>query len=154
MKLYHYLRPELVLLDLRTTGVEDTLGELVRQLADNGVIKDSDALLKALLEREAVQSTGIGGGLAIPHATFAELESPTIVLGLGPKGVDFDSLDKKPVYTVFLLLSPPVGSGTHIKLLARIARLMRQPGFVDQLLSAETAEEVVGRIRELDEEHP
>lgn len=154
MKLYHYLRPDLVVRDLQTEGVQDTLRELVDHLSESGLVDNVDDLLAALLEREAVQSTGVGGGLAIPHAACAELDSTVIVLGLSAKGVDFRSVDKGPVYTIFLLLSPPVGSGTHIKLLARIARLMRQPRFVEQLLSASTSEEVVARIRQLDEEHP
>jgi PTS system nitrogen regulatory IIA component len=154
MKLHHYLRPELVLLGLEDKGVEETLHSMVHNLVDQKLVIDERPVLEALLAREAAQSTGIGGGVAIPHAVYPELESTVIELALSPGGLDFMSLDEKPVHTVFLLLSPPASSGVHIKLLARIARLMRQPDVLDQLLSAGTADEVIQRIRQFDEQHP
>jgi mannitol/fructose-specific phosphotransferase system IIA component (Ntr-type) len=154
MKLHHFLQPQLVVLDLQTEGIEDTLRHMVRRLADQGLLADEASVLDALLEREAAQSTGIGGGVAIPHAVYPELSSTVIVLALSQAGIDFRSLDEKAVHTFFLLLSPPASSGTHIKLLARIARLMRQPDVLDQLLSADTADQVIARIRQFDEEHP
>ncbi|HSG81263.1 MAG TPA: PTS sugar transporter subunit IIA [Gemmatimonadota bacterium] len=154
MKLHHYLQPELVVLELQTEGVEDTLRYMVRSLADQGLVAEEAPVLDALMEREAAQSTGIGGGVAIPHAVYPELSSTVIVLALSQAGIEFRSLDEKPVHTFFLLLSPPASSGTHIKLLARIARLMRQPNVLSQLLSADTADQVVARIRQFDEEHP
>jgi PTS system nitrogen regulatory IIA component len=154
MKLHHYLRPELVILDLQTEGVESTLRDMVHNLADRGLVDDERPVLDALMQREAAQSTGIGGGVAVPHAVYPELDTTVIGLALSKAGVDFLSLDEKPVHTFFLLLSPPASSGTHIKCLARIARLMRQPGVLDELLAADTAEGVIERIRQLDELHP
>ncbi len=154
MKLHHYLRPELVLLGIEAKGVEETLNRMVHNLVDHELVTDQQPVLEALLAREAAQSTGIGGGVAIPHAVYPELDSTVIELALSPDGLDFMSLDEKPVHTVFLLLSPPASSGVHIKLLARIARLMRQPDVLEQLLSAVTADEVIERVRRFDEEHP
>ena len=154
MKLHHYLRPDLVMLDLQTEDVESTLRSMVHNLVNHGLVAAEQPVLDALLEREAKQSTGIGGGLAIPHAVYPELGSTMIELALSHDGIDFLSLDEKPVHTFFLLLSPPASSGTHIKLLARIARLMRQPDILGQLLSAGTADDGIERIRQLDEEHP
>lgn len=154
MKLHHYLRPDLVILDLDADGVEKTLNEMVRVLVESGVIQNEKQVLEALLEREAAQSTGIGGGVAIPHAVYADLNTTVIELALSRKGIDFLSMDEQPVHTLFLLLSPPANSGTHIKLLARIARLMRQPDVLDKLLGAETPEEVIESIRLFDEQHP
>jgi PTS system nitrogen regulatory IIA component len=154
MKLHHYLRPDLVLLDLQTQGVENTLRDMVHHLAANELIQDEQPVLDALLEREAAQSTGIGGGVAVPHAVYPELSSTIIELALSKEGIDFRSLDEEPVHTFFLLLSPPAASSTHIKLLARIARLMRQPDVLEQLLNAGTAEDVIERIRLFDEQHP
>lgn len=153
MKLHHYLRPELVMLEFDADGVEPSLRIMVRNLAEHGVIGREQPVLDALLEREAAQSTGIGGGVAIPHAVYPDLTSTVIELALSRTGVDFLSLDEAPVHTLFLLLSPPAASSTHIKLLARIARLMRQPDLLEQLLTATTAEEVIERIRLFDEEH-
>ncbi|UCF19236.1 MAG: PTS sugar transporter subunit IIA [Gemmatimonadota bacterium] len=154
MKLHHFLRPDLVILDLESDGVEATLRTMVKVLVDQGLIPDEQTVLDALLEREAAQSTGIGGGVAIHHAVCPDLSGTVIQLALSRGGIDFLSLDEHPVHTLFLLLSPPASSGTHIKLLARIARLMRQPDFLGQLLESGTAEEVIAKIREFDEEHP
>lgn len=154
MKLHNLLKPELVILDLQTAGVEDTLHDMVSNLAGQKLVEDERPVLEALLKREADQSTGIGGGVAIPHCVYPELCSTIIELAFSKKGIDFLSLDEKPVHTIFLLLSPPANSGTHIKLLARIARLMRQPDILDELLSAGSAEEVIDRIRQFDEQHP
>ncbi len=154
MKLHHYLRPDLVMLDLQTANVESTLQSMVHNLVIHGLVASEGPVLEALLEREAAQSTGIGGGVAIPHAVYPELGSTVIELALSRDGIDFLSPDEKPVHTLFLLLSPPASSGTHIKLLARIARLMRQADVLDQLLGAGTAEEIIERIRQFDEEHP
>ena len=79
--------------------------------------------------------------------------STVIALALSREGIDFLSLDEKPVHTIFLLLSPPAASSTHIKLLARIARLMRQPDVLEQLLNASSADEVIQKIRQFDEQH-
>lgn len=154
MKLHHYLRPDLVIPELQTTGVENVLRVVVDRLAESGLVQDHESVLEALLERESSQSTGIGNGVAIPHAVCAELDSPVIAIALSHAGVEFNALDENPVKTFFLLLSPPAQSGTHIKLLARIARLMRQPDFLEQLLSAPTPEDVIERIRQFDEQHP
>lgn len=154
MKLHNLLRPELVILDLQSDGVENTLRDMVRNLVEQGFVKDEGPVLDALLKREADQSTGIGGGVAIPHAVCPELASTIIELAFSRQGIDFLSIDEKPVHTLFLLLSPPANSGTHIKLLARIARLMRQPDILDELLHATSAEDVIDRIRQFDEQHP
>lgn len=154
MKLHNLLRPNLVILDLQSDGVETTLREMVHKLAEQDLVKDEDLVLEALLKREADQSTGIGGGVAIPHCVYPELDTTIIELAFSKKGIEFLSLDEKPVHTVFLLLSPPASSGTHIKLLARIARLMRQPDILGELLSAGSADEVIDRIRQFDEQHP
>lgn len=153
MKLHHYLRPELIMLDFEADGVESSLLSMVHHLAERGVIGNEQSVLDALLEREAAQSTGIGGGVAIPHAVCPDLTSTVIELALSRAGVDFLSLDEAPAHAIFLLLSPPAASSTHIKLLARIARLMRQPDFLDRLLNATAAEQVIESIRLFDEEH-
>lgn len=154
MKLHHFLRPDLIILDLQTEGVENTLRDLVHRLAEHGLIQDEQHALDALLEREAAQSTGIGCGVAIPHAVYPELNSTVIELALSRTGIDFLALDEKPVHTIFLLLSPPDRSSTHIKLLARIARLMRLADIREELLKAASAEELIDRIRQFDEQHP
>lgn len=154
MKLHHFLEPDLVILDLDDDGVESTLRRLVHHLAERGQIEEEEPVIDALLQREAAQSTGIGGGVAVPHAVYPTLQSTLIELALAPGGVDFQALDSQPVHVFFLLLSPPASSSTHIKLLARIARLMKQPDVLKGLLEAQTADQVIERIRGFDELHP
>ncbi len=154
MKLYEYLRPDLIILGLGDGMVEDTLRALLQPLLDQGLVVDEKPLLKALLLREAGRPTTIGHGVAIPHAGCQELDAPLITLGLSPEGINFHSGDEERVHIFFLLLSPPERSGTHIKLLARIARLMRQRTHREELIAASSAEEVIERIRRLDEQHP
>ncbi|NIR44097.1 MAG: PTS sugar transporter subunit IIA [Gemmatimonadetes bacterium] len=154
MKLHHYLQPALVIRDLNSEGVESTLRRMVRNLVEQGQLEDEEPVIDALLEREAAQSTGIGGGVAIPHAVYPALESTVIELALSPGGVDFKALDGEPVQAFFLLLSPPASSSTHIKLLARIARLMKHPNVLNDLLQATTSEQIIERIRQFDELHP
>jgi mannitol/fructose-specific phosphotransferase system IIA component (Ntr-type) len=154
MKLHHYLQPELVILDLDGEGVEGSLRRMVHNLVEQGQVEDEEPIIDALLQREAAQSTGIGGGVAVPHAVYPALNSTLIELALSPGGINFKALDDQPVHVFFLLLSPPAGSGTHIKLLARIARLMKQPDVLKDLLAAGTADEVIERIRGFDELHP
>ena len=154
MKLYEYLRPELVILDLEGGTVEDVLRRLLEPLTERDLVGDPEDTLAALLRREQRQSTAIGHGVAIPHAGCRELEEPLITLALAAEGVDFDAPDEEPIRIFFLLLSPPGQSTTHIKLLARIARLMRLSEARELLLEAEDGREAIERIRQLDEQHP
>ena len=112
MKLHHYLRPGLVMLDIQSEGVEPTLRDMVHNLVEQGLVENEQPVLDALLEREAAQSTGIGGGVAIPHAVYAQLSSTIIELATSKRGIDFKSLDEQPVHTLFLLLSPPAASSS------------------------------------------
>lgn len=154
MKLYEYLRPELIILDLEEGTVEEILRRLLEPLIERDLIGDREDTLAALLRRERRQSTAIGHGVAIPHAGCRELDEPLIALALAPGGVDFNAPDEEPIRIFFLLLSPPGQSSTHIKLLARIARLMRIPDTRKLVLEAADGREVIERIRRMDEQHP
>ena len=98
-------------------------------------------LLQALLEREQLGSTGIGDNMAIPHAKHKGIEEITTVFARSRKGIDFQSLDRKPVHFIFLLLAPPTSTGLHLKALAKIARLYsRTHPCAISILEAEDAE--------------
>jgi PTS system nitrogen regulatory IIA component len=103
---------------------------------------DVVSLLSKLEEREAEISTGIGNGVAIPHTTVEGLVEPTCIIAKIPGGVDFESLDGSPVYISFLLLSPPQSTGIHLRLLARIARLVMNADFISSIIDAADAEEI------------
>ena len=154
MRLSEYLQPRLVVIGLRTEGVEDTIHTMILRLAETESVRDPDVVEKALVEREASHTTSLGNGVALPHATVPGLDRPLILIGLAPDGVAFGSGDEsEPDRLFFVLLSPLNQAGTHIKLLARIVRLVRRPGLIETLLAAESGEEVVRAIERVDAQH-
>jgi mannitol/fructose-specific phosphotransferase system IIA component (Ntr-type) len=153
VKLSEYLDPGLVVLDISPGEVSEVLSQLIEPLVADGILSGRERVLEALLAREQVLSTGIGSGIAVPHAISEAIGSPRLIIGLSPTGVDFRAMDDEPVHLFFLLLSPPDRAGHHIRLLARIARLARHPEFLDGLRECRTGEEVIERIHEYESEH-
>jgi len=117
-------------------GVLRELTELLAQCAG----APAEPLLKAVLEREQVLSTGIGHGIAIPHAKASTIQALNLVCGSAPAGIEFEALDGAPVRLFFLLVGPESAAGQHVKALSRIARLVRQESVRAALLGAGTAE--------------
>ena len=138
-----------ILLAGRALGKEDVLSELARLLGegDAGVAQQ---VLAGLLDREEVMSTGIGHGIAIPHARLAAVTEMRLALARYPHGVPFQSLDDQPVLLAFGVIGPPAETERHVKLLARIARLVKQPGAVHEMLHAPDAGAVVEILRQYD----
>ena len=153
MKLSEYLDPELVVVGVRPADIGGILSQLVEPLVRNGTLESVDRVLDALLARERVLSTGIGQGVAVPHAISEAIPAPCLIVGLASDGVDFHAMDDAPVEVFFVLLSPPDRAGQHIRLLARIARLARHPDFVGALRRSRSGPEVVDHIRAYEREH-
>ena len=155
MRLSEYLEPELTLTDLEADGVEDTVDALVRCLHQAGKIDDPDRIRNAVLEREASHTTAMGNGVALPHATVSGLDRARVVVAIAPDGVPYgpDGRDDAPERLFFLLLSPIDEAATHIKLLARIVRLVRRPDFVASLLETDTGEALIEKIQREDALH-
>ena len=154
MKLVDHVRPDLVATDLGGRSVEEVLTDLVALPAAAGLVQDPEGLVAALLRRERVQSTALGRGVAVPHGLCGDLEDPLVVVGLSGSGVPFGGEEAaEPVRLFFLLLSPPARSRSHIKLLARIARLARQDAFLATLRACSTGEDVVEAVRAFEREH-
>lgn len=153
MRLRDFLESDFVLLRLEARDVEGVVREVSRHAAEVGV--GSESLIgEKLLEREKVHPTVMGSGLAIPHATVPGIAAPVIGVALsGGDPIAFGAPDQDPVRVFFVLLSPPGHETEHVKLLARICRLVRHEGFVDELESAETREEVLGFIELIDAQH-
>lgn len=153
MKLSEYLRPELVVLDLEAEGVRDAVRALVGRIGAQRVVSEPRALEDALLAREAAHTTAMGSGVAIPHATVAGLGRPVVTVAISPGGVAFGPAGLDPVHVFFVLLSPPDQTGLHIKLLARIARLVRHPGLIPRLRRAASAQSVLEELERVDAGH-
>jgi nitrogen PTS system EIIA component len=151
MKICDVLQKEAILSDLKAQNKKGILEELVAPVAAIANVNQED-LVKVLMERERLGSTGIGGGIGIPHGKMRDLESLVLGFGLSRKGVDFESLDSKPTHIFFLLVTPENSTGLHLKLLARISRILKNEPFKERLLNASDAEEIFGIIKEEDEE--
>ena len=151
MKICDVLQKEAILADLKAQNKKGILEELVVPVTEIAQVNQED-LVKVLLEREHLGSTGIGGGIGIPHGKMKDLESLVLGFGLSRKGVDFESLDGKPAHIFFLLVTPEISTGLHLKLLARISRILKNETFKDRLLGASDRDEILDIIKEEDEE--
>jgi mannitol/fructose-specific phosphotransferase system IIA component (Ntr-type) len=144
------LSPATIALDLKSTDRDGVLSELVNQIPQLAKQPEARAtLLRALHEREELHSTGIGDGIAIPHARNALVglvDEPIVVFGRHKEGIAYDAIDGVPARLFFLLVAPTVTQ--HLAVLARLSRLLRDPKLRQGLLAADGAERVMGLIRE------
>ena len=149
MKILDFVRPELVVADVRGQDKRAVLEELAAHLSSHTPGVEQPALLRVLLERERLASTAIGEGVAIPHG---KLPLPRLVgcVGLSRRGVDFDSMDGRPTHIFFVLVAPENSTGIHLKALARISRLFKDPEFRNRLMQAKDAADVFRVIADED----
>jgi PTS system nitrogen regulatory IIA component len=131
--------PDAVLACVKASGKKALLAELATRAAQLYKL-DERRLFDRVLERERLGSTGIGGGIAIPHGRMSSLAKPVGVFARLANPVDFDSIDERPVDTVFLLLAPEGAGADHLKALARVSRLLRDRGLVEKLRATESAD--------------
>ncbi|OGF99295.1 MAG: hypothetical protein A3F83_13190 [Candidatus Glassbacteria bacterium RIFCSPLOWO2_12_FULL_58_11] len=153
MRLMDFISRENVAPDIKARNKEELLTELVGMLHTCGKIGDPAPLVKSLLEREKIMTTGIGRGIAVPHAVSPEVKDQSIILGRIPEGAEYESLDRAPVYFVFLLVGPPEEASIHLKTLARISRLIQHTNFVESIKKAVTAEDILKILAEEDGKH-
>jgi fructose-specific phosphotransferase system IIA component len=143
MKLTHYIRPNCFIPSLQDRTREEALRTLVHAVAAQGYIKDEKDVYARLMERENIQSTAVGNGIAIPHCFTDEVPDLIIAVARAPGGLDFDSFDGKPTQVVFLLMGNRQEHSLHLKALARIARLIKSTSFIEKIVASSTVEEMV-----------
>ena len=151
MKIMDILVKDAVVLNLASKDKNGILEELSRSLAAAEPSVDAARLLTVLVEREELQSTGIGEGVAIPHGKMSGLDNLMASFARSTGGVDFDSIDGQPTQLYFLLVVPEHSGGAHLKALARISRFFRDPSFRGKLIDATTTEDIFRAIQEEDE---
>jgi len=153
MKIMDFLSRQAITTDIKSVKKEDVIRELVDLLINSSEIKKTNRnkLIESLMAREALGSTAIGQGVAIPHAKSDCVEQLIAAFGLSKKGIDFDSLDGEPAYIFFLLLAPQDSAGPHLKALARISRLLKDKYFRDSLRACEDEKCVIKIISQEDE---
>lgn len=142
------LTPERIRVPLRGATKDDLLAELVAVLHDAGAVADADEILRAVREREAVLTTGIGSGVAIPHGKAAGVEGLAMAAGITAQPVEFEALDGKPVSLFFLLVGSEGSAGQHVKALSRISRLLRRDDVREALASATSPEQFHALVAE------
>lgn len=119
----------------------DVLDEMVNAAAASGRVSDIESLREAVLAREAVMSTGIGNGVAIPHVRIDGVVDPVIALGLSPSGIEFDAIDGEPVRIVVFFAMPKSANEAYLRALARTMLTLKTPGLVEQLLACTNPEQ-------------
>lgn len=152
MKITDFLSKNYIKIGLEGTTKKEVLEEMVDILVKAGKVGDKDKVVKALLERENLGTTGIGQGIAMPHAKIEELSDEVLVaLGISKKGISFSSLDGELVYIVFLFLSSEKSTNIHLKILAQASQLLKDKYFREPLSKCNTKEEAIDLIREEEE---
>ncbi|RKY26108.1 MAG: PTS sugar transporter subunit IIA [Planctomycetota bacterium] len=147
MKLLEILDESVIKVPLESEDKEEAVEELIDVLVRAGRITDREAALTAVMEREKKQTTGIGHGLAIPHAKHESITALTGAVGIAPEGIEFDSIDGEQVKVVFLLLAEADNPGPHLAALAEVARIFEFPTARNKLFNAGTPGEVLEIIR-------
>ena len=151
MMITDFLKEDCILINMKSREKKGALSELLKLLETNNYIKDSNEILETILEREKLGSTGIGQGIAVPHAKTDQIENLVGAVGISNSGISFDSLDGEPVNIIFLIIAPTKSIGLHLKALAKIARLLKNRTFRNALRNAKTPSEVIQIIKEDDE---
>ena len=153
MNIAEFLSKGAIVPDIKAAKKEEVIKELVDALINAGDIEKraKNKLVEALMAREALGSTAIGQGVAIPHAKSESVEKLVAAFGLSKKGVEFDSLDGEPAYIFFLLVAPQDSAGPHLKALARISRLLKDKYFRDGLRACTDDKSIIKTIIQEDE---
>ena len=152
MKLSEILEEENIIPDLKARDKKRAIEELAEALVGRNPSMDKDSLVRVLLERERLGSTGIGDGVAIPHGKFPGISEPVISFGRSLKGLDFESMDGEPVHLLFLLVAPENSASIHLKALARIAKILKNGSFRKTLMEVPGRKELYQTIVQDDEE--
>lgn len=151
LKILDFLDPQAVIADLGSNTKREALAELVDLLKKSGKVTDAKATVDVLVEREKLGSTGIGQGIAIPHAKTDQASQVVAAFARSRRGVQFDALDGEPVHIIFLLVAPPDAAALHLKALARISRLLKDKFFRQALRDAKEVADILKLIKQEDQ---
>ncbi|MBN2364677.1 MAG: PTS sugar transporter subunit IIA [Calditrichaeota bacterium] len=153
MKLVDVIQPKSIKIPLQSSTKESIIRELIQVLEKQNLFNDPEDVFKAVMERERIMTTGVGREVAIPHCKKQECNQFAIALGIHPGGIDFNSIDNKPVKIFFLLLGPEENPGMHIRLLSRISRLIAKDSLRQGLLNASGPQEAYELLKAEEEKY-
>lgn len=142
MDIKDLLVKDVMIMDLQATDKKSAIDEMVQKMYDGGRISDIETYKNGILAREAQTSTGLGDGIAMPHAKNSAVKEATVLFAKSNKGVDYEALDGQPTYLFFMIAAPEGANDTHLQALAALSRLLIDPEFVEKLKEAQTPEDV------------
>lgn len=154
MKLLDFLDEKHIVIDLGPCDKNSALNRLVEKASEVIHEIEKQPVLQVIMDREELGSTGIGGGVAIPHGKLSQLRRMTIFVGKSKEGVDFDAIDNAPVNIIFLLLAPDDSATIYLKVLARVSKMLKKEGTIEKLLNVNTKKEMLEIIEEIDNLSP
>ena len=147
MKLSDALAPDRIELNLSSTEKVQAIQEMVALMAQSASTPDPEMLVERILDQEAIKSTGVGDGVAIPHARADEIEGVMAALGIVRSGLDFESIDGQPTHLIFLILSSEAALSAYLSVLGRTARIFHSEEMIQKVMEATSAKEVMDLIR-------
>lgn len=146
MKIQDVLQKNGIITNLEPTGKTELLTQMARYLTSLYDLKDQELIIRKILDREAEMSTGIGYGIAIPHARIEGVDRVYMIAGRSVKGIDFNAIDEQPVYLIFLMLSPVSASAQHTQLLSSLSRMMSYEELRNSLLETDDPQQFLDTI--------
>ena len=150
MKLSKFTEEELITFELKGTDKDSVIRELVELASKSKLVRDKDDLLKDIQERENLVTTGVGYGVAFPHAKTKAVKGIVITFGRADAGIDFDAMDKKPVHLFFLIAAPEDAIGAHLNVMARLSFLMKSEENRQKLLKVKSPGELLSILDSVD----
>ncbi len=151
IRISNFLKPEAVIMEMNATEKLAAIKELVEFMVDKNIAKNREQLFEALAKRENLESTGIGEGIAIPHARTDAVDDLVLIFARSSSGIDFSSIDGKPSHIIFLIASPENKKSEYIIALAKLSRLLRRMPVREQLRNATSPQEVLEIIKNNEE---
>lgn len=143
MRIKDILSPESMIMDLQATTKDEAINEMADLEVATGIVNNKEKFVESIWAREKESTTGIGGGIAMPHARNEYINKARVLFAKSEKGVDYDSLDQQPVYLFFMITAPAGADNTHLQALAKLSSLLINPDLVEKLKAAKTADEVI-----------
>ena len=143
MKIQDLLRKDVMLLDLQATEKTAVIEEMIKSLVDHGYVTDFETFKEGILAREALTSTGLGEGIAMPHSKNSAVKEATVLFAKSNKGVDYESLDGQPTDLFFMIAAPEGANDTHLAALAELSQYLMKDGFADKLRQVTSADQVI-----------
>lgn len=143
MKIQDLLRKDVMLLDLQATEKNAVIEEMIQSLVDHGYVTDFDTFKEGILAREALTSTGLGDGIAMPHSKNTAVKEATVLFAKSNKGVDYESLDGQPTDLFFMIAAPEGANDTHLAALAELSQYLMKDGFADKLRQVTSPDQVI-----------